>query len=135
MAVLYSSTGVEVSGQCQPRIFGFRLDFLVTMQTTLTRLKALADPARLQLVQILAEFPDAKVQADPRCSPKHGVCACHLEERLDLSAPTISHHLKVLREAELVEMVKLGRWTYYRLQAQAMDDLLAQMGQLRPISR
>lgn len=105
------------------------------MEVTLTRLKALADPARLQLVQILSEFPDAKVQADPRCSPLHGICACHLEERLGLSAPTISHHLKVLREAELVEMVKLGKWTYYRLQAQAIDDFLGQIGQLRPVSR
>ena len=108
--------------------------WLNTMETTLTRLKALADPARLQLVKILAEFPDPQVRSDPRCSLEHGICACHLEERLGLSAPTISHHLKVLREADLVEMVKLGKWTYYRLQARAMDELLGQMGQLRPVS-
>jgi ArsR family transcriptional regulator, arsenate/arsenite/antimonite-responsive transcriptional repressor len=102
------------------------------MEITLIRLKALADPARLQLVQILADFPDTQVRSDPRCSLEHGVCSCHLEERLGLSAPTISHHLKVLREANLVEMVKLGKWTYYRLQVRAMDELLGQMSHLRP---
>lgn len=101
------------------------------MEQTLVRLKALADPARWQLMQILSRFPDAEVAADPRCSLEHGVCACHLEERLGLSAPTISHHLRILREADLVEMIRLGKWTYYRTQPTALESLQTEMQNLQ----
>src|SRR5688500_3775986 len=66
------------------------------------RLKALADPTRLRILAILA--------AQPASEP---LCACDVETAFDLSQPTISHHLKVLREAGLVSVSKRGLWHYY----------------------
>lgn len=97
----------------------------------MSRLKALADPARLELVQILARFPDPQSAADPRCSQEFGACACHLEERLGLSAPTISHHLKVLREAGLVESLREGKWVYFRLSPGGLGKVLADLAELQ----
>ena len=65
-------------------------------------LKALADPTRLRILAILA--------AQPASEP---LCACDVETAFDLSQPTISHHLKVLREAGLVSVSKRGLWHYY----------------------
>jgi len=61
----------------------------------------LADPTRLRLLSLIAAAGDA-------CA------ACDLVEPLGVSQPTVSHHLKVLREAGLVESEKRGRWVYYR---------------------
>lgn len=99
------------------------------------RLKALADPARLRLVKILAELPDEHTVCDPRCGDVYGVCFCHLEESLGLSAPTVSHHLKVLREAGLIEVVRVGKWSYYRLNPAGLEGLLSTLGELRSIHR
>lgn len=62
-------------------------------------LKALADPVRLRLLSLIQTHGEA--------------CVCHLTEPLGLSQPTISHHLKVLRDAGLVEREKRGVWAYY----------------------
>lgn len=62
---------------------------------------ALADPTRLRLFDLV------------RRSGKNGICSCDLVEPLDRSQPTISHHLKVLREAGLVESRKEGTWVWY----------------------
>src|ERR687896_43433 len=65
------------------------------------RFKALADPTRLGIVNMLAR--------------EDAACVCHFE-RLGVSQPTVSHHLKVLREAGLIEVAKRrGTWTFYRL--------------------
>jgi ArsR family transcriptional regulator, arsenate/arsenite/antimonite-responsive transcriptional repressor len=77
--------------------------------TRLSALRALADPVRLALVDELS---------------REGACACELRKRLDLSAPLISHHLKVLREAGLVETRKSGR----RLEVELNRDALAAVG-------
>lgn len=61
----------------------------------------LADPTRLRLLSLIAAAGDA-------CA------ACDLVEPLGVSQPTVSHHLKVLRTAGLVESEKRGRWVYYR---------------------
>ena len=61
----------------------------------------LADPTRLRLLSLIAAAGEA-------CA------ACDLVEPLGVSQPTVSHHLKVLREAGLVESRKEGRWVYYR---------------------
>lgn len=66
-------------------------------------LAALADPARLRLISMLIAAPDGTV------------CGCDLEAPLALSQPTVSHHLKVLREAGLVEGERRGRWVHYRV--------------------
>jgi ArsR family transcriptional regulator len=65
-------------------------------------LKAVADPARLRLLSLVAARPTA------------GVCVCDLTGPLGLSQPTVSHHLKVLLQAGLVEREKRGVWAYYR---------------------
>lgn len=64
-------------------------------------LKVLADPARLRLLSLIAARGEA--------------CTCHMIEPLGLSQPTVSHHLKVLHEAGLLERERRGIWVYYRL--------------------
>ncbi|MFT4286686.1 MAG: metalloregulator ArsR/SmtB family transcription factor [Nocardioides sp.] len=71
-------------------------------------LKALADPVRLRLMSLVAAHDDAEA------------CVCDLNDAFDLSQPTISHHLKVLHEAGLLERSKRGTWVYYRVNAQAV---------------
>ena len=76
------------------------------------RLKALADPVRVQLMSILLAEQDT------------GVCTCDLAPAVGLSEPTVSHHLKVLREAGLVEGTKKGTNTWYRPQPAALTALV-----------
>ncbi|GIW33184.1 helix-turn-helix transcriptional regulator [Meiothermus sp.] len=104
-------------------------------ELAIARLKALADPARLRLVRLLAELPDEHTVRDPRCGAALGACFCHLQERLGLAAPTVSHHLKVLREAGLIEVVRAGRWSYYRLQPAGLEGLLHDLETLRTSHR
>jgi ArsR family transcriptional regulator len=78
------------------------------------RFKALSDPTRLAIVNSLAGRSEG--------------CVCEFQE-LGLSQPTISHHLKVLREAGLVEVArKHGTWTFYRLVPAAVDSLAFALG-------
>jgi ArsR family transcriptional regulator len=65
-------------------------------------LKAIADPTRLTMLALLAAEADA-------------LCVCHIEARFRLSQPTISHHLRVLREAGLVTSERRGAWVHYAL--------------------
>jgi len=65
------------------------------------RFKALADPTRVAIVNRLAQAAET--------------CVCDLTATFDLSQPTISHHLKVLRDAGLVESTRRGTWSYYRV--------------------
>ena len=76
---------------------------------------ALADPARLRLLSLIAAQEEGEV------------CACELVEPLGRSQPTVSHHLKVLREAGLVEGEKRGTWVWYRVVPDALDDLRASL--------
>jgi ArsR family transcriptional regulator, arsenate/arsenite/antimonite-responsive transcriptional repressor len=78
------------------------------------RFKALADPTRVAIVNHL--------WADDE------VCVCNLNAAFDLSQPTISHHLKVLREAGLVESTRRGTWAYYRLVPEAFGALRGALG-------
>jgi ArsR family transcriptional regulator len=66
-------------------------------------LKALADPARLRLISLIQAQPDGEA------------CVCHLTEPIGLKQPTVSHHLKVLLRAGLVEREQRGSWAYYRV--------------------
>ena len=83
------------------------------------QLKALADPARLRIVEFLRR-PDAGC-----CTLPDRVCACDLEGLLGLSQPAVSHHMKILTQAGLVSGEKQGRWMYYRLEAGAFAALVA----------
>ena len=76
-----------------------------------TRFRALADPTRVAIVNRLA-------QADE-------TCVCDLTAAFELSQPTISHHLKVLREAGLVESSRRGTWAYYRVVPETLGALAA----------
>jgi len=76
--------------------------------------KALADPTRVGIVNALASAEE--------------VCVCNLTATFDLSQPTISHHLKILREAGLVEATRRGTWAYYRLVPEAVGALRGAFG-------
>ena len=78
------------------------------------RFKALADPTRVAIVNSLSAADE--------------VCVCNLTATFDLSQPTISHHLKILREAGLVESSRRGTWAYYRLVPEAIDALRGALG-------
>lgn len=71
-------------------------------------LKALAEPRRWQILELLS------------CEE---LCVCHLAEEMGLAQPLISHHLRVLRDAGLVESEKHRQWTYYRLRPEALTAL------------
>lgn len=79
-------------------------------------LKALADPARLRLLSLVASHEGGEA------------CVCDLNDAFDLSQPTISHHLKVLHSAGLLDREKRGVWVYYRVNARALADLGALIG-------
>ena len=79
-------------------------------------LKALADPVRLRLMSLVASRAGGEA------------CVCDLNEAFDLSQPTISHHMKVLHEAGLVDRDKRGVWVYYRARPQALAALGALIG-------
>ena len=81
-------------------------------ESTATLFKALADPARVKIVNLLAHSETA-------------VCACEFEPALDLSQPTVSHHLKKLTEAGLLEREQRGKWAYFSLSRDAVDTLAA----------
>jgi len=70
-------------------------------------LKALADPIRLRLMSLIAAVDEA--------------CVCDLTAPFDVSQPTISHHLRVLREAGLVDSERRGTWVWYRARREALD--------------
>jgi ArsR family transcriptional regulator, arsenate/arsenite/antimonite-responsive transcriptional repressor len=76
-----------------------------------TLLKALADPVRLQLLSLVASHEGGEA------------CVCDLNEAFDLSQPTISHHLKVLHQAGLLERSKRGVWVYYKVHDETLDGL------------
>ena len=72
--------------------------------------KALADPHRLTMLATLARAEDE-------------VCVCDFTGALPLEQPTVSHHLKILREARLVTSERRGTWVYYRIAADARDRI------------
>src|SRR2546430_9635473 len=78
------------------------------------RFKALADPTRVAIVNRLAAADE--------------VCVCDLNSAFELSQPTISHHLRILREAGLVESSRRGTWAYYRLVPESIDALRGALG-------
>src|SRR3954447_24957322 len=72
--------------------------------------KALSDPVRMQLIDVLRRHAGE-------------VCVCELVPLFDLSQPTVSHHLKVLRDAGLVGSERRGLWAYYYVDPEAMEEL------------
>src|SRR5215210_4301923 len=72
-------------------------------------LKALADPVRLRLVSLIASSPTGEA------------CVCDLNDAFDLTQATISHHLKVLHSAGLLDREKRGVWVYYAVKPEALS--------------
>jgi ArsR family transcriptional regulator len=79
-------------------------------------LRVVADPARLRVLSLIASRPDGEA------------CGCDLTEPLGLSQPTVSHHLKVLHEAGLLEREQRGRWAFYRLNPEPLRVLREALG-------
>ena len=79
------------------------------------RFKALADPTRVAIVN--------------RLSSADEVCVCDLTDACGLSQPTISHHLRILREAGLVDFSRRGTWAYYRLVPETVGALRGALGE------
>jgi ArsR family transcriptional regulator, arsenate/arsenite/antimonite-responsive transcriptional repressor len=75
--------------------------------------KALGDPVRLRLVSLIGARDGGEV------------CVCDLTSAFELSQPTISHHLRVLREAGLIDSERRGTWVYYRLVPAALERMAA----------
>ena len=93
------------------------LDHPVALEPTKARalLKAMADPLRLQVLEALG--------AGERC-------VCELTSELGLAQSKLSFHLKVLREAGLIEARDEGRWVYYSLRTDAIEQLRGWLGEL-----
>jgi ArsR family transcriptional regulator, arsenate/arsenite/antimonite-responsive transcriptional repressor len=79
-------------------------------EATARLFKALADPHRVRIINLLATSPDP-------------VCVCEFTEPLGLSQPTVSHHLKKLVQAGLLEREQRGTWAYYSLNRGALDRI------------
>lgn len=86
---------------------------LISADVDVTRL--LADPLRVRLVELLAGGP---------------ACTCHLVTDTGAKQPTVSHHLRVLREAGVVVAEPYGRYTYYRLLPEALEAASSRLGEL-----
>jgi ArsR family transcriptional regulator len=82
-------------------------------------LRALADPLRARIVELLAD---------------EQLCVCHLTEELDAAQPLVSHHLKVLRDAGLVEGERFRYWTYYRLRTDALRAVAGGLERLADVA-
>lgn len=105
---------LDLAGCCSPiRRVELDPDHAVTLAEAF---KALADPVRLQLLNLIATADGGEA------------CACDLVEPVGKSQPTVSHHLKVLREAGLVEADKRGTWVWYSVVPSRLDELRRVLG-------
>ena len=80
-------------------------------------LRVLADPGRLRILSLI------------QAQPAREACVCHLTDALGLSQPTVSHHLRVLFQAGLVERERRVNWVYYRTVTHALADLRDALGE------
>ncbi len=104
--------GQAPADDCCPTVLSAPLD-----EETATGLakvfKALGDPVRLRLLSMIASREGGEI------------CVCDLTPAFELSQPTISHHLKLLKQARLIDSERRGTWVYYRLLPEATDRLAA----------
>jgi len=95
---------------CCPPVLQARLGKVDAAQLA-RAFKAIADPARLRLLSFIAAQPSGEA------------CVCHLTTPLGLAQPTVSHHLKVLYDAGLLDRTRRGTWVYYRIVPQRLAAL------------
>jgi ArsR family transcriptional regulator len=101
----------EAVGCCSPLV---REPLSAEQAVELSRLfKAMGDPVRLRLLSLIASHEGGEA------------CVCDLSDVFELTGPTISHHLKVLREAGLISGERRGTWVYYRVHPEALGRLSA----------
>jgi ArsR family transcriptional regulator, arsenate/arsenite/antimonite-responsive transcriptional repressor len=100
----------EIDAECCPPILAAPLG-QGESERLAAALRVLADPARLRLLSILSASPGAEA------------CICDLTEPLGLSQPTVSHHMRVLTDAGLLEREQRGRWAFFRLRPERLDLL------------
>ncbi|WP_225824731.1 ArsR/SmtB family transcription factor [Streptomyces naphthomycinicus] len=98
------------AGECCPALLTAPLDEGQAVELAKV-FKALGDPVRLRLLSMIASRAGGEV------------CVCDLTPAFDLSQPTISHHLKLLRQAGLIDSERRGTWVYYRLVPETTDRL------------
>jgi len=108
---------MSISGptRCCPPVFAARLR-RADAEALASAFRAVADPARLRLLSLIAARPGGEA------------CVCHLLEPIGLSQPTVSHHMKLLYEAGLVDRERRGSRVYYRIVPErlaALRDALA----------
>ncbi|PRX08453.1 ArsR/SmtB family transcription factor [Actinoplanes italicus] len=109
-AVSLALTDLTVDAPCCPPLAQSRIP-AETATVLAPAFKALGDPVRLQLMSMIASADGGEA------------CVCDLTPAFDLSGPTISHHLKTLREAGLVDAERRGSWVYYRARPVIMRQL------------
>ena len=105
-----TSTIVNMMINCCTPVFAGVLDVDEATQTA-GLLSALADPVRLRIVSMLAAARGGTA------------CGCELEDPLGLAQPTVSHHLRILREAGLIVGERRGRWVHYSLVQERLDEI------------
>jgi DNA-binding transcriptional ArsR family regulator len=81
-------------------------------------LSAIADPTRRRILSLLKEKGCCSIEKSV------GMCACDIEAKVELSQPTVSHHMKILTTAGLVEAEKIGQWMWYRRNEKNLRDAL-----------
>ncbi|OZC56244.1 transcriptional regulator [Rhodococcus sp. RS1C4] len=105
---------------CSPLV---REPLTVDRSVDLARMfKALGDPVRLRLLSLVASHDGGEA------------CVCDISPHFDLSQPTISHHLKVLRECGLLDCERRGTWVYYWVIPTALDELSTVLGTTTPVA-
>src|ERR1700757_1327853 len=118
---MVTRTRIEVSevvtelAECCPSLLAAPLDIEAAEQLA-AGFNALADPVRLRVLSILAAAPLGEV------------CVCDFVAPLGKSQPTVSHHLKILSDAGLVEGDRRGKWVWYRLIPERIEALRATLG-------
>jgi ArsR family transcriptional regulator len=111
-AAVLALTDLTADTPCCPPIAQHRIP-AATAAVLAPAFKALGDPVRLQLMSMIASAPDGEI------------CVCDLTPAFQLSGPTISHHLRTLREAGLVDADRRGTWVYYRARPGMLRQLAA----------
>ena len=113
---VYTSTGIDLSTTlpvitcCAPLATASLSD--EEAHATATLFRALSDPTRVKIVNLLSQSEEP-------------ICVCELVPAVELSQPTVSHHLKKLTEAGLLEREERGKWAFYSLSGEAVQRLAA----------
>lgn len=103
----------EQTDVCCPPLLGPSLSDVEAEQLAAT-LKALSDPIRLKLVNLVARSGEC--------------CACDLPELLGRSQPTVSHHLSILTKAGILDREQRGKWAWFRLSKDRLNEVCAALG-------